>query len=128
VTGTAVAILWSGTQSPDVTAIPGGNYKLYFDLQVRHQGAIDWTDLVSKREGSGSEVFTARCVNTSYQFRIRAHAEQPAGQPGASPNQRYPGVWSEPVSVLFHAVPEPSTTPTGTNETFLPLITHSLQC
>lgn len=128
VTGTAMIVIWNGLQSPDVTGIPGGKYQLYVDLQYRHQEATRWSDLAEDQAGNGSLVFSARCTNTSYQFRVRARAEQPANQTGASPNQRYPGVWSDPVSVFFHALADEPVTPAGPNQTFLPLIVNTLQC
>lgn len=128
VSGTAVIVSWDAIQSPDVLAIPGGNYRLYVDIQYRHQDTESWTDWITGHDGSGSQVFSARCLNTSYAFRIRARAEQPDGQPGAWPNQRYPGIWSEAVPVFFDAIDEPATPGPVENPTFLPLVAAYQAC
>ncbi len=131
----SITVAWSGVQSPDVTQIRGGTYTLYFDLQYRHAGATGWKDLVSDVRNAGNAPFTARCTNTTYEFRVRARAEQPPAPPeGASPNQRYPGVWGEPSAVFFQGPPlstEPITnTPvlTGEQPIFLPLVQNNIDC
>lgn len=128
VSGTAVIVSWDAFQSPDVLEIPGGNYQLYVDVQYRHQATTVWTDWVTGHHGNGSQVFSARCLDTSYEFRIRARAEQPAGEPGAWPNQRYPGIWSEAVPVFFDAIDEPVTPGPVENPTFLPLVGAYREC
>jgi hypothetical protein len=128
ITGSQVVVLWQGEQTPDVEAIPGANYHLYFDLQYRHEDETDWQDWLAGEEETGSKVFSARCVNTAYEFRIRARAQQPDDDPRAQPNQRYPGVWSEPVRVFFHRVSGASTTALGENQAFLPVIANHLDC
>lgn len=131
VSGTAVIVSWDAIQSPDVLEIPDGNYHLYVDVQVRHQDSESWTNWVNDHEGSGSRVFSAPCLDTSYEFRIRARAEQPAGEPGAWPNQRYPGVWSEGVPVFFDAIDdteEPVTPGPFENPTYLPLVATYRAC
>jgi hypothetical protein len=128
VTGTAVIVIWDAEQSPDVQAIPGGNYHLYVDIQVRLAGETDWRDWVKDFEGTGSQVFDANCVNTTYEFRIRARAEQPEGVPGAFPTQRYRGLWSDPVPVLFRAVSGPSLPLAGDWLNFLPLVAGNQAC
>lgn len=122
VDGAALIVIWDAVQSPDVAAIPGGNYKLLVDIQVRHAGAEMWADWVSGYEGSGSQVFTATCSAATYEFRVRARAEQPAGEDGAWPNQRYHGVWSDPVAVSFNPVRDPAPPPPGDHRAYLPLI------
>jgi hypothetical protein len=128
VSGTAVIVSWNAFQSPDVLEIPGGNYRLYVDVQYRHQDSESWTDWVTGHSGSGSQVFSARCLDTRYEFRIRARAEQPADEAGAWPNQRYPGIWSEGVPVLFDAIDEPVTPGPVENPTFLPLVAAYRAC
>jgi hypothetical protein len=127
ITGTQVVIVWDGEQTPDVTHIPGGNYKLYFDLQYRHQDASEWIEWVSDYEGIGSKVFSARCMNNEYQFRVRARAEQPDGT-GAQPNQRYSGVWSEPTPIFFHGLPSAPPAPLSDHLVYLPLVANLIQC
>ena len=98
---TEARVQWDGAQSPDVQAIPEGQYRLFFDVQYRigAQGAwIDWlTD-----QPAGSATFTANgCAGVqTYAFRVRSRAEQIDGV-GAFPNHRYPGVWSEPASIVL---------------------------
>jgi hypothetical protein len=128
ITGTALIVLWESEQSPDIAAIPGGNYELAVDLQVRHVDATEWRDWLMDQSAIGSQVFSALCVDTSYEFRIRARAEQPAGEDGAWPNHRYPGVWSTPVRVFFHSVPDDAPGAGGPLSFFLPVIRSQRQC
>jgi hypothetical protein len=101
ISATEARVQWDGVQSPDVEAIPGGKYRLFFDVQYRigAQGAwIDWlTD-----QTAGSATFSANgCAGVqTYAFRVRSRAEQVDGV-GAFPNHRYPGVWSEPASLVL---------------------------
>ncbi len=135
VTTTQVTVAWRGIQSPDVTEIAGGTYMLYVDVQSRHAGSTAWTDLVKDAQAAGNVPFTARCTNTAYEFRARARAEQPPAPPdGASPNQRYPGVWSEPTAVFFQSTSVPATPITATTiltgeqQIFLPLVQNGIGC
>lgn len=129
VDGAEVTVTWQAEQSPDVAAIPGGTYQVLVDVQTRHVDAADWTALVEGHVGPGSVVFTPKCRNTTYQLRVRARAEQPPPPPeGASPNQRYAGVWSDPASVDFQVEP-PSAEPfVGEHSVFLPLVANNIQC
>jgi hypothetical protein len=103
VTGQTALIQWEGALSPDIRAVPGGTYKLAFDVQYRLEGSGTWQDWVSD-ESAGSRQFTVAVPNTVYRFRVRALAEQPSGSHGAWPNHRYPGDWVEsaPVSFVDH--------------------------
>jgi len=95
-------VQWDGVMSPDILAIPSGAYRLYFDVQYRvdAQGAwIDW--LTDQAAGSAAFAVPACSTEHSYAFRVRSRAEQPAGSNGSKPNHRYPGVWSEPASVVL---------------------------
>lgn len=101
VQGTRALIRWDGALSDDISAIPGGTHELLFDVQYREDGSDwqDWQTDTTDREaefsvsmGPGSKVF---------QFRVRARAEQPEGIPGAWPNHRYPGVWTESQPITF---------------------------
>jgi hypothetical protein len=98
-----IDIRWFGKQSEDVERIRDGNYKLYFDVQARHLPAGEWRDLVTGATEQRSVAFQAPCVDTRYEFRVRARAEQPEGQGGVFPSHRYYGVWSKPQAVLFAA-------------------------
>lgn len=122
VEGGALLVIWDAVQSPDVAAIPGGNYKLLVDVQTRHINAEAWTDWVESHEGSGSQVFSPTCLADTYQFRVRARAEQPDNEDGAWPNHRFPGVWSDPVNVTFRPVREPASPAPGDHRAYLPLI------
>lgn len=98
-----VEISWFGQQSADIKTIPAGNYELLFDLQTRTLPSGEWRFVVQGESEKTSTLFQAPCLDTSYEFRVRARAEQPEDEEGASPNQRYPGVWSATQTVLFTA-------------------------
>jgi hypothetical protein len=105
VPGKQTTVRWDGVQSEDIAAIPGGTYRLIFDVQVRRTGETGWTDWQTGQP-AGEALFTAMgCGPQSYELRLRARSEQPAGSGGAWPNQRYPGDWSAPASVEFEAAP-----------------------
>jgi hypothetical protein len=128
VTGTQViTVAWQGEQSPDVLNIPGGAYRLFFDLQYRQQGTLTWQDFIKDAKGAGSQPFTSRCANATYEFRVRARAEQPDGQ-GVQPNERYPGLWSEPQAVIFQTVPITAPGLGGPNLVYLPVIQDNPVC
>jgi hypothetical protein len=129
VSGTqAISLTWSGEQSPDLLNIPGGKYRLLFDIEVRPFASTAWQNLVDGFVGVGSHSFRPRCADTSYEFRIRARAEQPDGQ-GVQPNQRYPGVWSDPQVVVFTTtISPPPEPPTATLKLYLPLVRSNQTC
>jgi len=94
-------VQWDGVLGPDIRAIPGSTHRLLFDVQYRvgAQGAwIDW--LADQTAGSATFTGAACAGEQTYAFRVRSRAEQPEG-PGAQPNHRYPGVWSEPASIVL---------------------------
>jgi hypothetical protein len=137
VSGPQLTLRWSGAQSPDVLSIPGSTHQLLIDVQTRPQGG-EWRDvadgaLIPGDQGEGQADFTARCLDTTYEFRIRARAEQPPadeGGEGAWPNHRFPGSWSEPVPVRFQtptSAPAP-TPPVGDERIYLPLIQTFVEC
>ncbi len=66
-----VELEWSATQSPDVVAIPDGNYQLLVDIERRVEDE-DWRPLVTAFPGDGQLTFIAPCLDTTYEFRIRA--------------------------------------------------------
>ena len=117
-----VTLTWDKLQSPDVTQIPGGVYELLFDVQARHMGDTTWQDTLVGAKNQSSTVFTARCSDTSYEFRIRARAEQPDVKNKAQPNQRYPGVWSAPLTVRFESIPGQQSGLPGKYHLYLPVI------
>ncbi|OIO92781.1 MAG: hypothetical protein AUK03_09260 [Anaerolineae bacterium CG2_30_64_16] len=110
--GVQVDVGWSGALGPDIPAIPGGAYELYFDVQYRRGEEGAWTDwLVGQAAGAvpfGADVCGGAL---SYEFRVRARAEQPAGSHGAWPNHRYPGEWSALAQIVF--VPQSPCVPRG---------------
>ena len=128
VSGDRLDLAWDGQQSPDVEAIAGGNYDLLFDIDVRHEDETTWRSLVSDTGSPGSIPFRAGCLDSSYQFRIRARAEQPDDEEGAWPNQRYPGPWSNPQTVLFKSEGAPAEIKIGDYSIYLPLISRGGQC
>jgi hypothetical protein len=105
VQGNQVMVQWDGVQSPDIAAIPGGTYRLYFDVQYRLAGETGWQDWKTGQP-AGQALFSAPiCGTQTYELRLRARSEQPDGSGGAWPNHRYPGDWSAPASVRFEAAP-----------------------
>lgn len=132
VTGTQVTLQWEGEQSPDIEAIAGGNYQLLYDLQFRQSGVEAWRDFLVGQAEAGSDTFTVNCTDTVYEFRIRVRAEQPdPPAPGAWPNHRYAGVWSDPMSVQFQSglsnTNEP-VEPAGPFRLYLPQVANQKQC
>jgi hypothetical protein len=122
-TGTVeVTLAWAGSLGPDIPTIAGGNFHLYFDVQYLHPANDGWRDLQSSHAGAGSMNFVARCTTGDYQFRVRARAEQPEGQGGVWPNQRYPGAWSTPVELPAQPPGDPPPPLEGTDRVFLPAI------
>jgi hypothetical protein len=129
-------LTWEGALPPEVVAINErpentGTYELLFDVQVREFDQLDWQQLAVAEGTETSGQFLAPCANSRYEFRVRARAEQTPG--GASPNQRYLGVWSAPVTVQFvgdsNPPPEPdepgeddADPPERENMIFLPLL------
>ena len=109
VTESEVLLQWDGLQSPDAAAIAGGTYRMYYDIQARQQGNETWTDFRIGQEGAGSATYPVECANTTYEFRIRARAEQPdpPAPAGAWPNHRYNGVWSNPYLVQIQVKSNP---------------------
>jgi hypothetical protein len=92
---------WNGAQSPDVLAIPEGQYHLFFDIQYRIDSQGDWMDWLTDRPAESATYTANGCAGVqTYAFRVRSRAEQINGV-GAFPNHRYPGVWSEPASVVL---------------------------
>jgi hypothetical protein len=130
ITGTTLAVGWAAAQSPDVLDIPSGNYDLLVDIDYRSQGSTTWRPLLRDTAETGSQVVTTRCPGASFEFRIRARAEQPEGEPGAFPTQRYPGIWSEPVAVQFGATASATANSSlpGDGALFLPLVNAYREC
>jgi len=134
VTGTQMTLTWEGLLTDDIADIAGGTYELRYDLQYRLAETEPWLDFLVDQPGPGSATFTAKCADTTYEFRIRARAEQPPppAPAGAWPNHRYTGVWREPISVQFKSPPppinnEPVEAP-GPFRLYLPQIAKQNQC
>jgi hypothetical protein len=117
VQGAQVTVRWEGSLGPDIPAIPGGTHQLLFDVQQRQAGQTAWIDW-QVGQPTGQATFGAGAMQgtRTYEFRLRAHAEQPEGSNGAWPNHRYPADWSQPISVTFH---NPAAGPPGA---YLPLV------
>ncbi len=125
---TAITLTWDGSLGPDIPLIPNGTHRLLFDVQYWHDANQRWRDVIGD-VGAGSVVFGAACPGSAYRFRVQPRAEQPEGSSGAWPNQRYPGVWSEPVDILVPAPPVAPGEPfTPTEEIFLPVIANQRTC
>ena len=101
--GSSVHLNWNSDRSPDVDEVDGGTYEYMTDIQVREAGSDDWVDLATDLpENQDSLLFCTQSSDATIEFRIRSRAEQPPAPPdGAWPNHRYPGVWSEPMTVHF---------------------------
>ena len=101
ISDTEARVQWDGALSPEIQAIPGSTHRLLFDVQYRGGAQGAWIDWLADQT-AGSATFTgAGCAGEqTYTFRVRSRAEQPEG-PGAQPNHRYPGVWSEPASIVL---------------------------
>jgi hypothetical protein len=95
-----ISVAWTGSVGPDIAAIPNGNYRLYFEVEVAAGAAAAWQPWLSN-QAAGSAVLPigGSCAERTYRFRLRVRAEQPAGEPGARPNHRFSGVWQESAPV-----------------------------
>lgn len=112
-----ITVAWAGSLGPDIAAIPNGNYRLYFEVEVAAGAAAAWYPW-RNNQPAGSAVLSigGSCVERAYRFRVRVRAEQSVGEPGARPNHRFIGVWEEspPVRVAQTAVCD--------EQAFLPMI------
>ncbi len=118
----SLPLIWSSSLGADIHAIPSGNYRALVDLQARHAPSGTWRSLLEGGAASGEVTFTPPCRAATYQFRTRVRAEQAEGEPGASPNHRYPSSWSKPVAVLFASQPVSPTLPAGEHVVYLPVV------
>jgi hypothetical protein len=106
VQGHRATVRWEGVQSPDIADIPGGTYRLLFDIQYRRAGDAAWTNWLTGQPAGQADF--ASCQAQKYELRLRARSEQPPAPPeGAWPNQRYLGDWSTPASMEFVTEPCP---------------------
>ena len=124
-----ITVRWDGLQSPDVTAMAGQKYELHYSVQVRPADG-EWRDLAVATTATSAE-FVPRCVDTTYEFRVRAGTEQPEGSGGVAPDHSYPGAWSLPERVYFAAPAvgaSTTITPTGDNQLFLPVMQRQVEC
>ena len=99
--GHSIGIGWAGDLGPDIAAIPAGNYRLTFEVQVR-TGEASWQSWLTNQD-AGWAMFTAlpSCRDQTYRFRVRSMAHQIPGQAAAWPDHHFVGVWTEstPVTV-----------------------------
>ena len=114
-----IDIQWDGDISAQIGNIPSGRYEVTFDVEYRVGEAGDWQRWQS-HQPAGRAHFVAQTANVPYFFRVRAFSEQPEdGPPGAFPNHRFLGVWSEPVSVTFLQQAPPKD-----HQVFIPVVTN----
>jgi hypothetical protein len=127
--GVNVRLAWYGSLGPDIPTIAGGNYQLQYDVQYRYSAAGAWRELQDGYAGAGHIDFAARCSG-DYQFRVRTRAEQPEGDKGSWPNQRYRGVWSEPVTITVGGDSNPvfAPLPEGAMRLYLPMLAVTNGC
>lgn len=97
--GSDIAVSWTGSLGPDIPAIPATNHKLSFEIQARTDGGSWQPWLSGQGVGQASVPLSSSCVDRTYQFRIRAWAIQPDGQPGAWPNHHFIGPWHESLEI-----------------------------
>jgi hypothetical protein len=116
----SVTLAWGGALGGDIPTV-GGSFALLFDVQYWHPHNGDWRDLQEDFAGPGTLNFTTRCMGEAYQFRVRARAEQPQGT-GVWPNQRYPGVWSTPISVFVPGSGVVAPPVAGEERIYMPMI------
>lgn len=116
--GVTVPVRWSSFQSPEIAAIPGGTHVVLVDIQARARVGTGeygpWRDILVDGTAEGQCAFAGEQAGTTVQMRLRARAEQPPPPaPGAWPNQRFPGPWSEPstMRVQGSASPPPAMRP-----------------
>ncbi len=126
--GVNVKLAWEGSLGPDIPTIAGGNFLPEYDVQYWHAANRAWRELQDGYAGAGSMDFAARCAG-EYRFRVRARAEQPQGT-GSKPNQRYPGVWSEPqvVTVPGGTDSGPAPLPEGAVRLYMPVLAAASRC
>jgi len=116
VTEAEARVQWDGDRGPDIQAIPGGTYRLLFDVQYRVGPDGAWVDWLVDQPAGGATFAVNVCAGERvYSFRVRSRAEQPQGSNGAWPDHHYLGIWSEPASVVL------GTQATCTPRAFLPL-------
>lgn len=125
----AITLSWGGDLGPDIPLIPNSAHRLLFDIQYWHDANGRWRDVVGDVE-AGETVFHAACPGSLYRFRVLPRAEQPAGSSGAWPNQRYPGVWSEPIDVFVPAPEVEAVAPAEPVDAqiFLPFVAAQRTC
>jgi hypothetical protein len=100
--GRRITVSWDGDLGPDITAIPASTHRLSFEVQAR-RGPGAWQPWL-KGVGAGSAAYDApgsSCAEEAFQFRIRAWAIQPSGQPGSWPFHEFVGVWKESARVTL---------------------------
>lgn len=123
--GNVITLIWNGDLGPDIPLILNSSHRLLFDVQYWHDANQRWRDAIEDVE-AGKTAFIAVCTG-GYRFRVQPRAEQ--NGPGAWPNQRYPGVWSEPIEVIVPAASiEPGEPFAPTEQLFLPLIGAQRTC
>ncbi len=122
-------LTWSSSSSPDTDAVDG-TYQTLIDIQVRQQEGDVWQDIaLGVPAAQNSMLFCASELDTTYEFRIRARAEQPPAPPeGVWPNHRYPGVWSDPMTVRFVSIAPDIYEPIGDEWLYLPAVGFSDVC
>lgn len=99
-----IDLTWQGSQGSQIETIPSSAYQLFFDLEYRLGEEGEWQPWLSNQP-PGTANFQAIQAGVPHYFRVRTRAEQLPGVPGAWPNHRYPGVWSEPTMVTFGKEP-----------------------
>jgi hypothetical protein len=83
---------WSGGLGPDIPAIPGRTYQLYYDVQYRTGPTQPWQDWLSDQLAGSATLNTQGCIDRAFQFRVRPRAVPTSGE-------RFVGVWAESETV-----------------------------
>lgn len=83
ITNTQTVLGWAGDLGPDIPAIPAGTHQLVFDIQYRDGVSGAWADWLTDQPAGGALFTAALCSGErTYDFRMRARAEQPEGAAG----------------------------------------------
>ena len=64
------------------------------------QHGTAWGTWLTRVPEQGAILAVSKCWDSTYRFRVRVTAEQPAGEPGAWPPHRFEGPWQASQSVV----------------------------
>ncbi len=88
-----ISLRWTGDLKEDIPAIEAGNYRAYFSVEYQTRPDGPWGSWLTRVPEQGAVLAVSKCRDSTYRFRVRVTAEQPAGEPGAWPPHRFEGPW-----------------------------------